>query len=436
MVLRPFRAFGNNGLTQPPGSLIIHKGIIATVIGNIVEWYDVALFVQFSFILSKLFLADDEFNSSISKLFIIFAISYFIRPLGSIFFGHIGDVYGRRMALLLSIGLITFATFSITLIPTYNDIGSISTALLLFSRALQGFAASGEIAGATIFLAESSPHKKQGFLNSLVMATTMFGFMLGMISALLATVVFNEKILWEYGWKIPFSFSLLLGSITFFLRLSSSESDIFLTFKKGNIEKEPSTKSSMIKNNHLYLIIGSTIILATSSYLITSFFPTYFIMINFSAQQAFLLSLIGMLILTISIILFGYYSDSLGHEKILHIGLISIIFICPIIFFLINSKLSCLIISGFLIFCLCLSPMMSTICLCLAMSIPVSHRYTVFCLGYNVSMCLFGGTAPYLANLLVKKYQGVLPVGGYIIISGIISFLSLRQLKSKNKQNL
>ena len=143
------------------------KAVIATGIGNAMEWFDFGLYAYLAVILSKLFFAGVD-NSGLQLVFTFgtFAAAFLVRPLGGIFFAKIGDKHGRKIVLSTTIILMAISTLLIGFLPTYQQIGIWAPILLLGARLIQGFSTGGEYSGAMVYIAESSPDKKRGTLGS------------------------------------------------------------------------------------------------------------------------------------------------------------------------------------------------------------------------------------------------------------------------------
>src|SRR5829696_1697303 len=149
------------------------------------------------------FLSDNP-TASLLSTFAVFAAAFFVRPLGGLFFGPLGDKIGRQRVLATVIILMSLSTFVIGLLPPYATIGVWAPLLLVVARCLQGFSAGGEFGGASTFLAEYSPDERRGFLVSWLEFSTLIGFMLGSILVLFLSTALSEEALISWGWRIPF----------------------------------------------------------------------------------------------------------------------------------------------------------------------------------------------------------------------------------------
>lgn len=173
----------NNDLNFEPQDVNIvnpkqaRKAVIATGIGNAMEWFDFGLYAYLAVILSQLFFSGvDNSGLQLVLTFGTFAAAFLVRPIGGVFFGRIGDKYGRKIVLSTTIILMALSTLFIALLPTYEQIGVWAPILLLVARMIQGFSTGGEYSGAMVYIAESSPDKKRGILGSGLEIGTLSGY--------------------------------------------------------------------------------------------------------------------------------------------------------------------------------------------------------------------------------------------------------------------
>jgi MHS family proline/betaine transporter-like MFS transporter len=167
----------NGHAVNSPDRRLLKRAAMASFIGNFVEWFDYASYGYLATIIAVVFFPKTNAATGLLATYAVFAISFIVRPIGGIVWGHFGDKIGRRTALSLSILIMSASTFVIAFLPTYAQVGMLAPLLLLLVRLVQGFSASGEYAGASAFLAEYAPEGKRGLYTSIVPASTAAGLL-------------------------------------------------------------------------------------------------------------------------------------------------------------------------------------------------------------------------------------------------------------------
>lgn len=206
----------------------VTKVILSSLICNTLLWYDHMLFGHLVNIIGGVFFPSDDQLTSVLKAFGVFAVGFLMRPIGAAIFGHIGDKHGRRVALLLSIILMTLSTVLIAFVPGYQNIGILASILLVCLRLLQGISLGGE-AGNAPFLIEHAPKNKKGFFGSIEVLSAILGSILSLIVVLICKKVSDFE---SWGWRLPFIFSLGMGLVSIYMRYILDESPEYKKQKK------------------------------------------------------------------------------------------------------------------------------------------------------------------------------------------------------------
>ncbi len=412
------------------------KLVLATVIGNVMEWYDFALYGYFATVLGGLFFPSSEPSFSLLLTFSTFAVGIFARFFGSIWFGYFGDRYGRRVSLLLSVLLISLSTVSMGLLPTYATIGIWAPILLIVCRLIQGLAVSGELTTAGIYLIESSRHSRQGFHGSVVMCSTYIGLLLGALACTLVMSIFNTHDIEAFAWRIPFLCSLFLGTIALFLRLKSQDSPVFKSLLRQN---EQSSKPVLVVFKsflpRLLLIAAMSSILAVAIYLLIGYFPSYFMLyLGMTSAQAMMIIMCGLLSLTVLVPLLGFMSDRVGYYKLYGIGcLLFIVFVYGFLNRLHDSGLYQVLLSTMLL-TIPLAFIAASIMPIIINLFPGYVRCTGVAIGYGSGMAVFGGTAPFVALYGAHYFEISLVPMIYLITTASISLVSVCYLQKLSKR--
>jgi MFS family permease len=413
------------------------KFVITSVSGNILEWYDFALYGYFATVIAKLFFpVKDEFVS-LMITFGVFASGFIARPLGGIIFGHIGDRYGRRVALVASIALIMIPTAGIGILPTYSSIGIAAPIALTCFRLLQGIAVSGELTGSGIFLIECAAKKNRGFYGSLIMCSTYLGLLLGAAISALIAWIFSADQVENFAWRIPFIISFFFGLGALFLRLKCEESPVFKEILQSDqVVKLPiydAVKSFFVPIVYICLVSSA---LAVAIYLLIGYFPSYFVSNKYmTLNQSMVTSFLGLLVLTVCVPIMGKLADVVGHKNILGIGAIGFILFAYLIFYLAANGSFFSSIMSVVLVAIILSPIAASLIFIITNIFPANIRYSGASLGYNISMTIFGGTTPLIAMYMVKHTGSELSPSFYLAVCGLLTLCSLILIKINNKKN-
>ncbi len=410
---------------------IFDKRVLATLSGNIMEFYDFIIYAFLSPYISKLFFPVEDKLVSFIITFGVFASGYLVRPIGAIFFGYVGDKYGRKPALIYSITFITVATILIGLLPTYSSIGVFAPILLIVCRLLQGFAVSGEQSGAVVYLVEVFANKKNGLLGALTLGSSYFGVLIGSLTCLLLTSFISEVQLLMFGWRIPFISSIFLGVFSLYLRVYAAESTDYMAIKEQynkqmfNPVKQVFNKQSLQMLVQIFMVAA----LAIPVYMYTVFLPSYLTAImGFSIQASLKISVLSLVFLSIGVPVFGSLSDRIGYKKMFCMGCCALILMAYPIFQFFTQTNQIMIFCGLVLLGGSIFLIAGPIFAILVDSFATQVRFTGVSVVFNTSMTIFGSTTPMLNFFLIKVFANNAAPWIYIVCAGIIGICSLAYL--------
>src|ERR1700731_4531567 len=205
----------------------IWRVIFAASVGTMIEWYDFYIFGSLAAILALKFYPPGHDTFAYIAYLATFAVGFLVRPFGALFFGRIGDRVGRKYAFLVTLLIMGGATALIGLLPTYKTAGWLAPITLILIRVLQGLALGGEYGGAAVYVAEHVPDNKRGFYTSFIQITATLGLFVSLIVILLTQQSMSKEDFSAWGWRLPFLISIILVSISLYIRLKMKESPIF-----------------------------------------------------------------------------------------------------------------------------------------------------------------------------------------------------------------
>jgi MFS family permease len=317
--------------TPPPASSGMgmtadeRRVIFASSLGTVFEWYDFYLYGSLAALISKhFFVAVNETTSFIFAL-LAFAAGFFVRPLGALVFGRLGDLIGRKYTFLVTIVLMGAATFVVGLLPGYATIGIAAPIILISLRLLQGLALGGEYGGAATYVAEHAPDGRRGYFTSFIQITATAGLLMSLLVILGCRVAMGQEAFEAWGWRVPFLVSLLLLGISVWIRVKLNESPVFRRMKEeGAHATAPLTESFLRwKNLRIVLLVlfggvaGQGVVWYTGM-----FYQLFFLTqtLKIEAQQANLIVAASLILGTPFFVFFGALSDRIGRKKIILAG--------------------------------------------------------------------------------------------------------------------
>ena len=217
----------------------LRRAIMGSVVGNIMEWYDVGVYAYVAVLVGRAFLPDASPTAQTLFSLGVFAVTFIARPLGGVILGQLGDHFGRKEVLAFTLMMMALATFGIGALPPASVLGVWAPILLVCLKLLQGFSTGGEYAGATTFVTEYAPDKRRGFYAAMLDWGSYMGNALGagLVTALMLTL--PDDIMATWGWRVPFLVALPMGGIALYLRTRIEDTPAFRDAQAETDDEEP-----------------------------------------------------------------------------------------------------------------------------------------------------------------------------------------------------
>ncbi len=299
--------------------------ILASSVGTVIEWYDFYLYGSLAAIITVQFFSGVNETTGYIFALMAFAAGFAVRPFGAVFFGRLGDLWGRKNTFLVTMLLMGLSTFVVGLLPSYAAIGVAAPIILIAMRLLQGLALGGEYGGAATYVAEHAPPGKRGLYTSFIQITATAGLMLSLLVILGVRTVVGEEAFKDWGWRIPFLVSILLLGVSLWIRLKLAESPAFARMKaEGRGSKTP-LKDSFGKWPNLKLVLLALVGLTAGQAVVWytgQFYALFFLekTLKVDAALANILIAISLLLATPFFVFWGWLSDKVGRKPIILVG--------------------------------------------------------------------------------------------------------------------
>ncbi len=407
---------------------------LAGLIGNVLEWFDFAVFGYFASDIGQQFFPQSDHVAQQLNTFAVFGIGFLARPFGGLVLGLVGDRIGRRALLTLSIALMGGATLLLGLLPTYAQIGVAAPLLLVLMRLIQGFSLGGEFTGSMVYTTEKSSPRMRGLISSSTAAGTTLGFILGSGSAWLVNSWLGAADVAAWGWRIPFVGSVLFCVAGYFLRRGISETEAGLKAAAARPPLFPSLKADWIPIIQTFGIVGLT---NAAYYLTFTFAVERRRSVILEGGEAF--QLVNTLVLVLVLMakpLGGWLSDHVGRRKlmlILTVVTMSLLYIA-VKLMLFGSLAQ--FAYGQIFMAIPLGMALGLQGAMVVEIFPLRTRVTSMSFAYSITLALAGGSAPFVSTWLIDRLGQPLAPAFYVMVYGIIGLALMLPMKETNQRSL
>jgi MHS family proline/betaine transporter-like MFS transporter len=374
----------------------VTKLVVATSLGNALEWFDISVYAYFAVYLSKAFFPTSNQTTSLLLTFGSFALTFLARPIGGVLLGTYADRYGRKASLLLSILMMTFGTLAVACMPTFAQIGVLAPLLVIVARLVQGFSAGGEFGSSTAFLVEHMPGRR-GFVASWQFASQGISALLGSGFGLLLSSTMSDADLSAWGWRIPFFFGVLIGPIGLYIRSNIEDA----TAPPADINDTPIRNVFTQQKFAVLLAVGALAVSTAVNYLII-YMPTYVVRTLHLPPTIGYLAAFAAAIAAITLNpVAGIISDRVGRTThLITVGTVMLFAIFPLYLLLSGKPSGTLIVLAVLLLGSLKALYLGAVAALMSELFPASTRATGLGLSYNIGVTAFGGSGPAIVTWL------------------------------------
>jgi len=388
--------------------------ILLASLGGALEFYDFVIYGQFAQYIGRNFFPNDDPTVSLIVSFSVFAVGYFARPLGGIFFSHIGDRLGRRRVLIITILAMSAATTGIGLLPTYAQWGVTASVLLVLLRIVQGFCLGGELPGAIAYVVETAP-RRSGFSVGVIFFCVNTGVALAALLNLGVHEMLTTEEIGAWGWRIGFLVGGGLGVVSFFLRLSLEESKEFARIRA--VAGASAVPIAEVLRHHTPAVVVGVAVLAVTAgfngllFAMPAFLPQA---MGYTAFTAIAAQNVGLAVISVGLLAVAWLSDRVSRKALTLIGTVLMMLLSyPFFDALEQRSMNPLVL--FAVIGAAASICAGTVIGVCADLFPTRIRFSGVALSYNLGFTLFSGLAPVIAALLARN-TGVAANAAYFMI--------------------
>jgi len=392
--------------------------ILAGLVGNVMEWYDFAVYGYFASVLGHLFFPSDDPSVSLIAAFGAFAAGFLVRPLGGLLFGRIGDLVGRRRALILSVMAMAVPTVLIGFLPTYETIGIAAPILIVVLRIVQGLSVGGEYTSSLVFLVEHGAPGRRAFNAIWGMWGATAGILLGSGVGALLTNVLDQAEVSDWGWRLPFIVGALVAGTGILVR------------RAIHTEAPPSQSTSPVRDTFgryrmsVLRVALLNVGFGVSFYAAFVYGVTYIKEIDkLPGRIAFNLNTEAMALLLVVLPVAALLSDRIGRKPMLIAGSVILAFGAIPFFHLMHSADPWTIFLGEVGFVLAIGLLSGGLVANVEL-IPSAVRCTGLAFAYNASLGYFGGTTPMIAAWLIVTTGDPIAPAYWVAAAGAVTLLS------------
>jgi MHS family proline/betaine transporter-like MFS transporter len=411
--------------------------VMAGFIGNVVEWYDFALYGYLAGVIAPVFFPAEDPTAGLIATYGIFAAGFLMRPLGAAVFGWFGDRYGRARTMQISVAMMALPTLLLGILPTYASVGILAPALLVLVRILQGLSVGGEFSSSATYLVETAPTGKRGLIGSWANIGSMTGSLLGVAAAALVTNIFSAAQLGDWAWRLPFLAGAVLGGAAILMRRNLHMSERFAAHDDARDQTSPLLEAFTVDRRETFIALVFAACYGICYYIAFVYLPEWLAGQGLMDRQVALTINTAMMVLVIPAMpLTAMIGDRLVARKtliassILVLGLVSL----PLHIWMLSSGGSILsvVATHAICFLLLAVPLGSGPAL-FAEMFPERDRLSGYSVAFNIGMGIFGGLTPMVATSLIAATGQPTAAALYLSVAALLAVVALSRCPDRSR---
>ncbi len=415
-----------------------YTSILAGFIGNVVEWYDFALYGYMAGILSGLFFPDENTSASLIATYGVFAAGFIMRPLGSAVFGWLGDTMGRSRTMFISVIMMVLPTFILGCLPTFKNIGIWAPVLLVLVRMVQGLSVGGEFSSSVTYLVETAPRSRRGLAGSWANTGSMLGMLLGSAAAAATTSFLPEATVQHWAWRLPFLFGGALGTVAIAMRRNLPRSEHFQQHHDKRPKSSPLIRMLTVDRKRTLKAV-----LFASAYGVLFYIPLVYLpewlhrQAGMDLSVALRINTAATALLLVLIPVSGWLGDKLLRRTHLLAGamLAMAAVAWPLYHWMATGGMTAAIVTQVVLIVLIAVPLGSAPTMFVEL-FPAEDRLSGYSVSYNLGLGVVGGTTPMLATWIIDV-TGI-PSAPAVLLTAlaVLAFGTLLSIRDQSRESL
>lgn len=425
--------------TDPRPPQLRHR-IMAGFIGNVVEWYDFALYGYLAGVIAPVFFPSDDPTAGLIATYGIFAAGFLMRPLGAAVFGWFGDRYGRARTMQISVAMMALPTLLLGVLPTYEMVGILAPVLLVMVRLLQGLSVGGEFSSSATYLVETAPQGRRGLTGSWANIGSMSGSLLGVGAAALVTNIFDAETVSSWAWRLPFLGGALLGLTAIYIRRNLHESERFQQQHAAREDTSPLLEAFTTNRRETFLALAFAASYGTCYYIAFVYLPEWLSGQGLMDRGTALVVNTAMTILVIPLMPLAAIVGDKWVKRRTWIALALFVLAVstwPLYQWIVSSggALAAVIAVHLVTFALIAVPLGSGPALFVEL-FPECDRLSGYSVSFNIGVGVFGGLTPMIATSLIAWSGNALAPAIYMVGAGVLAVVALALMPDRSRQPL
>jgi MHS family proline/betaine transporter-like MFS transporter len=414
--------------------------IMAGFIGNVVEWYDFALYGYLAGVIAPIFFPSHAPVAGLIATYGIFAAGFLMRPLGAAVFGWFGDRYGRARTMQISVAMMALPTLLLGLLPTYAQIGLMAPVLLVLVRLLQGLSVGGEFSSSATYLVETAPEGKRGVIGSWANIGSMCGSLLGVGAAALVTNLFDAETLGDWAWRLPFLGGALLGTTAILMRRNLHTSERFQQHHDARDQTSPLLSAFTTNRREMLLALAFAAAYGTCFYIAFVFLPEWLSSQGLMERGTALAINTGLTLLVVPLMpLAAIVGDRWVPRKTwIALALLALaVAAWPLYEWMLASggSLPAVLTAHVVFFALLAVPLGSGPALFVEL-FPECDRLSGYSVAFNLGVGVFGGLTPMIASSLIAITGFAIVPAFYLMVVGVLAAIALALMPDRSRSPL